>query len=80
MKKMIRFTLLVLMIAGVFIFAPGERVAAATDSYDGFTVYSYTTSDTTHDIADYLDSNDYLIFIEGELVYEFGNDLSEGTY
>jgi uncharacterized repeat protein (TIGR02543 family) len=51
MKKMIRFTLLLFMITGVFVFASGEKVAAATIDYElymNFNMY-YEDPDTTEE-------------------------------
>ena len=33
MKKMIRFTVLLLLMAGVFVFSSGDPIKAATDNY-----------------------------------------------
>jgi uncharacterized repeat protein (TIGR02543 family) len=78
MKKIIRFTLLIFMIAGVFIFAPGERVAAAQINEVAYDIYAYTASDTTHEIPSTIDWNNTLVFIGGEKVFEMGSPLNPG--
>ncbi len=79
MKKMIRFTVLLLLITGVFIFSSGEKVAAATDIYGEFTVYSFENGSdgTSHDLPLTLDFNDLIIFIDGNLIYSLGTTVDE---
>lgn len=61
-----RFLSLLLVVASTFILALGE-VHASGDP--GFTVYAYTSTDTTHDLPSELVLSELTIFVDGILIY-----------